>query len=107
MKALHTANATSTGGRTGHGVTGARGTERLFAVGNPARFVGAVKAAGRKAGVKVPEDSTVTAKVSFLDREDKEGFWISAPEISLLSIDKTTAEHLVRRKGFDVTLEVV
>jgi peroxiredoxin, Ohr subfamily len=140
MKVLYTAKATSTGGRTGHGATddgvldvtlttpremggdGARGTnpEQLFAVGYSACFLGAVKAAGRKTGVKIPEDSTVSAQVSFVDREDGEGFWIKAAlEVNLPGIDKDTAADVVRRahvicpyseisrKGFEVTLDVV
>lgn len=140
MKVLYTAKATSTGGRTGHGATddgvldvtlttpkemggdGARGTnpEQLFAVGYSACFLGAVKAAGRKTGVKIPEDATVTAQVSFVDREDGEGFWIKAAlEVNLPGIDKDTAADVVRRahvicpysevsrKGFEVTLDVV
>lgn len=118
MRVLYTAKATSTGGRTGHGATddgvldvtltdpkekggpGAPGTnpEQLFALGYSACFLGAVKAAGRKAGVKVPEDSTVTARGSLLDREDGEGFWIKAAlEVNLPGIDKVTAADLVRR----------
>ncbi|KKB13096.1 organic hydroperoxide resistance protein [Devosia geojensis] len=140
MKVLYTAKATSTGGRTGHGATddgvldvtlttpkemggdGARGTnpEQLFAVGYSACFLGAIKAAGRKTGVKIPEESTVTAQVSFVDREDGEGFWIKAAlEVNLPGIDKDTAADVVRRahvicpysevsrKGFEVTLDVV
>jgi Ohr subfamily peroxiredoxin len=140
MKVLYTAKATSTGGRTGHGATddgvldvtlttpkemggdGARGTnpEQLFAVGYSACFLGAIKAAGRKAGVKIPEESTVTAQVSFVDREDGEGFWIKAAlEVNLPGIDKDAAADVVRRahvicpysevsrKGFEVTLDVV
>lgn len=140
MKAPYTAKATSTGGRTSHsatddgvldvtlteprekGGTGAPGTnpKQLFAVGHSACFLGPVKAASRKADVKVPEASTVTAKASFLDRADAEGFWIKAAlEINLPGIDQATTEDLVRRalvicpfsevsrKGFEVSLDAV
>jgi Ohr subfamily peroxiredoxin len=140
MKVMYTARATSTGGRTGHGKTddgvlevdlttpkemggdGARGTnpEQLFAVGYSACFLGALKAAGRKAGVKISDDSTVTAEVSFTDRDDGEGFWIKAAlKVNLPGLDKATADDVVQkahvicpysevsRKGFDVSLDVV
>ena len=72
MKIMYTARATSTGGRSGHGVTddgvldvtlttpkelggdGATGTnpEQLFAVGYSACFLGAIKGAARD-GIRV------------------------------------------------------
>ena len=140
MKTMYTTSATSTGGRAGHGRTadgvlevtlttpkeiggdGARGTnpEQLFALGYSACFLGAIKAAAGKTGTKIAEDSTVTAEVSFTDRDDGEGFWIKADlKISLPGLDKQTAEDVVRRahvicpysevsrKGFNVTLDVV
>lgn len=140
MKTMYTTSATSTGGRAGHGRTadgvlevtlttpkeiggdGARGTnpEQLFALGYSACFLGAIKAAAGKTGTKIAEDSTVTAEVSFTDRDDGEGFWIKADlKISLPGLDKQTAKDVVRRahvicpysevsrKGFNVTLDVV
>ena len=139
MKIMYTARATSTGGRSGHGVTddgvldvtlttpkelggdGATGTnpEQLFAVGYSACFLGAIKGAARKSKTTISEDSTVTAEVSFRDREDGEGFWIQAAlKVHLPGLDKATAEDVVRRahiicpysevsrKGFEVTLDV-
>jgi len=140
MKTMYTTQATATGGRTGSAKTqdgvlevtlttpkelggdGARGTnpEQLFALGYSACFLGAVKAAGRKAGVKIPEDATVTASVSFTDRDDQEGFWIKAAlEVHLPGIEKSVAEDVVQkahvicpysevsRNGFNVDLTVV
>ena len=139
-KIMYTARATSTGGRSGHGATddgvldvtlttpkemggdGARGTnpEQLFAVGYSACFLGAIKAAARKTSTKIAEDSTVTAEVSFRDRDDGEGFWIQAAlKVHLPGLDTATAEDVVRRahiicpysevsrNGFNVTLDVV
>lgn len=141
-KIMYTARATTTGGgrNHGHGVTddgvldvtltspkemggdGARGTnpEQLFAVGHSACFLGAMHAAARKSGDKLPEDTSVSAEVSFTDREDGEGFWIqSALKISIPGMDKAKAEDIVRRahvicpysevsrKGFKVDLQVV
>jgi Ohr subfamily peroxiredoxin len=141
MKNVYTARATAVGGRGGGtartddgaldvtivspkemGGTGAPGTnpEQLFAVGYSSCFLGAVKHVARKAGVKPGDDWTVTAEVSFLDREDDVGFWISAAlKIKLGDLDKPQAEDLVRkahevcpyseasRKGFNVTLDVI
>ena len=118
MKIMYTARATSTGGRSGHGVTddgvldvtlttpkelggdGATGTnpEQLFAVGYSACFLGAIKGAAHKIKTTSSEDSTVTAEVRFRDREDGEGFWIQAAlKVHLPGLDKATAEDVVRR----------
>jgi Ohr subfamily peroxiredoxin len=118
MKVLYTAHATSTGGRTGHGRTddgkidvdlstpkemggdGGAGTnpEQLFAVGYSACFLGALKAAARKSGHKIPEDATVTAHISFADREDNEGFGITAKlDVHVPGLDKATVEDIVAR----------
>jgi osmotically inducible protein OsmC len=139
-KIMYTARATSTGGRTGHGATddgvldvtlttpkemggdGARGTnpEQLFAVGYSACFLGAMKAAARKSGDKIPDDATVTAEVSFRDREDGEGFWIQAAlKAHIPGMDQAKAQDIIQRahiicpysevsrKGFEVDLQVV
>lgn len=52
--------------------------EQLFAMGYSACFLGAMKGAAKKAGKALPEDATVTAAVSFADREDGVGFTIVA-----------------------------
>jgi Ohr subfamily peroxiredoxin len=120
MKALYTAHATATrGGRAnGHtrtddgkidvnlstpkemGGDGGPGTnpEQLFAAGYAACFLGAVKLAASKSGHKIAEESTVTAAISFADREDNEGFAILAKlEVHLPGIDKATADDIVAR----------
>lgn len=138
-KIMYTARATSTGGRSGHGATddgvldvtlttpkelggdGARGTnpEQLFALGYSACFLGAMKAAARKSGDKIPEDATVTAEVSFIDRADGEGFWIQAALKAIIpGMDKAKADDIIQRahvicpysevsrNGFNVDLQV-
>jgi osmotically inducible protein OsmC len=118
LKILYTARATSTGGRTGTAATddgkvavmlstpremggdGGPGTnpEQLFALGYSACFLGALKAAGRKDGVKIPEDATVSAAVSFLDREDNVGFSIAAAlEIEANGVERAKLEALVQQ----------
>lgn len=74
--------------------------EQLFALGYSACFLGAMKGAAKKAGKALPEDATVTAAVSFADREDGVGFTIVAaleanvPGWSKDDIDATmTAAH--------------
>ena len=52
--------------------------EQLFAMGYSACFLGAMKAAASRAKKTLPEDATVTAAVSFADREDNVGFGIVA-----------------------------
>ena len=52
--------------------------EQLFAMGYSACFLGAMKGAARKAGKALPEDTVVTAAVSFADREDGVGYGIVA-----------------------------
>lgn len=52
--------------------------EQLFAMGYSACFLGAMGLAARRAKKTLPEDSTVTAAVSFADREDNVGFTIVA-----------------------------
>ncbi len=98
MKIVYTTRASSTGGRTGQAETedgkvavklstpkamggdDGPGTnpEQLFAMGYSACFLGAMKGAARKAGKSLPEDTKVTASVSFADREDGVGFGIVA-----------------------------
>jgi Ohr subfamily peroxiredoxin len=98
MKITYTAHATATNG--GRGVGEARtdddrlavkfstpkamggddgpGTnpEQLFALTYSACFLGAMRAAAKRAGKELPGDATVTADISFADREDKVGFTI-------------------------------
>jgi osmotically inducible protein OsmC len=98
MKIVYTAHATATNGgrgvgeaQTDDGKLGVKfstpkamggddgpGTnpEQLFALGYSACFLGAMRAAAKRAGQKLPDDATVTADVSFGDREDNVGFTI-------------------------------
>jgi Ohr subfamily peroxiredoxin len=99
-KVLYTTEATATGaGRGGgHSATkdgkisvdfsvpkemggdGGPGTnpEQLFATGYAACFLGALHVAAGREKTKLPEGSTITATVSFADREDNVGFAIVA-----------------------------
>ncbi|MEO6014623.1 MAG: Ohr family peroxiredoxin [Devosia sp.] len=52
--------------------------EQLFSLAYSACFLGAMGAAARKAGKKLPPESTVDAYVSFADREDNVGYSIVA-----------------------------
>lgn len=112
-KTLYTARATATGGREGRSKTedgmldftltppkemGGAGTgvnpEQLFAAGYSACFLGAVKFAGRQAGVAVSDDASVTAAVSI--GPIPKGFGLAVElTVSLPGIDKDTAQKLV------------
>jgi len=50
--------------------------EQLFALGYSACFLGAMRAAAKRAGKSLPQEATVEAAVSFADREDNVGFAI-------------------------------
>jgi len=50
--------------------------EQLFALGYSACFLGAMSGAARKQGKKLPEGASVSADVSFADRDDNVGFTI-------------------------------
>jgi len=50
--------------------------EQLFALGYSACFLGAMGGAARKQGKKLPEGASVSADVSFADRDDNVGFTI-------------------------------
>jgi osmotically inducible protein OsmC len=99
MKIIYTTASTATdGGRLGHAGTadgkvnvdlsipkemggdGGPGTnpEQLFATGYAACFLGALNGVARKEKTKLPEGTTVTASVSFADREDGVGYTIVA-----------------------------
>lgn len=109
-------SATSTGGREGNskvddgsmsaklstpkelGGGGGDGTnpEQLFAMGYSACFLGAMKAVAPSLKLKVPEDTTVQAKVGIGPRSEG-GFGITADlTISLPGLDKADAEKLVQ-----------
>lgn len=115
MPILYTTKATATGGRSGRSVSedgvldvtlttpkelggdGARGTnpEQLFAAGYSACFLGALKFVAAKEKVKIPEDTTVTAKVGIGPRADGGGFEIDvALSVNIPGVDKDVAEKL-------------
>lgn len=119
MKIVYTTRATaSNGGRgRGHGETedgkvsvnfstpkamggdDGPGTnpEQLFAVGYAACFLGAMHAAARRGKITLPEEATVTAEVSFADREDNVGFGIVAKLIATVpGMDKSEVEALLK-----------
>ena len=116
MKVLYTTQATSTGGRSGSsksadgalavtlttpkelGGDGAAGTnpEQLFAAGYSACFLGALKFVAGKANVKIPADTTVSAKIGIGPRDDGQGFGIEAAlTITIPGLDRATAQTLV------------
>jgi lipoyl-dependent peroxiredoxin len=117
---LYTAHATSTGGRTGSGATddgrlsvtldtpkemggnGGQGTnpEQLFAVGYSACFLGALKAVARGEKVKIPNEATIDAAVSFGENanEGASGFNIAVElTVHIPGFDHAQAEELVHK----------
>lgn len=117
-KALYTAQATSTGGRTGSSSTpdgrlsltlstpkelggdGGSGTnpEQLFAAGYSACFIGAIKAVARSQKLSLPGEVSITADVSIGPMTGKPGaFGIAAAlAVSLPGLDRAAAEALVK-----------
>ena len=115
--ALYTAQAISTGGRTGStkssdgrislqlstpkelGGDSGPGTnpEQLFASGYSACFIGAMKAVAARQKIALPADVTIKADVSIGPMTGKEGaFGIAvAMAISVPGMDKAAAEALV------------
>lgn len=118
MKVLYTTRATATGGRNGEAATedgkvavrlsvpkemggdGGPGTnpEQLFATGYSACFLGALRNVAGKAKVTIPPEATVTAEVSFADRQDNVGFTIKAAlTIAVPGADRAVIEDLVQK----------
>ena len=117
-KALYTATATSTGGRTGTtessdgkvklqlstpkelGGDSGPGTnpEQLFASGYSACFIGAIKAVGARQKIAVPANTSITAQVSIGPMAGKPGaFSIDAAlAITIPGMDRAAAEALVK-----------
>ncbi|EKT4523373.1 organic hydroperoxide resistance protein [Pseudomonas putida] len=108
---LYTAQTHTTGGRDGRGRTadgqldlplsppgsGRPGTnpEQLFAIGWSACFIGALRRAGQKHNVRVPEDVAVNAEVSLGNTEDG-GFALAARlTVHLPGLDAPVKETLV------------
>jgi lipoyl-dependent peroxiredoxin len=116
-KALYTAHATSTGGRTGTtrssdgaialtlvtprelGGAGGAGTnpEQLFAAGYSACFIGAMKAVAASQKLKLPDDVGIDAAVGIGPHTGKPGaFGIEvAMTIHVPGMDKAAVEKLV------------
>ena len=117
-KALYTAHATSTGGRTGStessdgkiklqlstpkelGGDNGPGTnpEQLFASGYSACFIGAMKAVARNQKISLPAEVSIQADVSIGPMTGKPGaFGIAvAMAVSVPGMDKAAAEALVK-----------
>jgi Ohr subfamily peroxiredoxin len=116
-KALYTAHATSTGGRTGStessdgkiklqlstpkelGGDSGPGTnpEQLFAAGYSACFIGAMKAVARSQKIALPAEVSIKSDVSIGPMTGKPGaFGIAvAMAVSIPGMDKAAAEALV------------
>ena len=116
-KAVYTAHATSTGGRTGStessdsriklnlstpkelGGDGGAGTnpEQLFAAGYSACFIGALKAVAARQKVALPAEVSIKSDVSIGAMVGKPGaFGIAvAMAVSVPGMDKAAAEALV------------
>ncbi len=113
-KVVYTAQATSTGGRSGTskssdgvldvtlttpkelGGDGARGTnpEQLFAAGYSACFIGAMKHVAMGKKISLPADTSITAKVGI--GPIPAGFGIQvAMDITIPGMDREQAEELV------------
>lgn len=120
MKITYTAHATASGGGRGRGHSetddgkvsvnfstpkamggdDGPGTnpEQLFAVGYSACFLGAMHNASRRAKTPLTDEATVTAGVSFADREDNVGFGIVARLTATVpGMDKAEVDDLMRR----------
>jgi len=117
-KAIYTAQATSTGGRTGTtkssderialqlstpkelGGDSGPGTnpEQLFAAGYSACFIGAMKAVAARQKISLPAEVSITADVSIGPMTGKAGaFGIAvAMKVSVPGMDRAAAEDLVR-----------
>lgn len=111
-KALYTAKATVTGGRSeGHGVTddgeldvqlrapdegGGTNPEQLFAVGWAACFEGAIGVVGRRERAEVG-DVSIASQVSLIPSEDRTFRLAAALDVTLPQVDDPElAERIVR-----------
>jgi Ohr subfamily peroxiredoxin len=116
-KTIYSAQATSTGGRTGTSHTadgkldltlstpkelggdGGAGTnpEQLFAVGYSACFIGAIKAVAGRNKIKVPDDVSITADVGIGPMTGKAGaFGVEvALAVTIPGMERAEAEKLV------------
>ena len=72
--------------------------EQLFAMGYSACFLGALKFAAGKEGVKIPDDARVSADVGIGPRDDGKGFGIAVKlTIAAPGIEKAKLEDLVQK----------
>jgi Ohr subfamily peroxiredoxin len=118
MNVLYSIQATATGGREGSakssdgvldvvltvpkelGGGGGNGTnpEMLFAAGYSACFLGALKFVAGQAGIKIPEEATVTGQVGIGKRDDGGGFGIEVElTITVPGLEKAQVEDLVAK----------
>ena len=120
IKTLYTAHATSLGGRGGGTAKTADGAldlkiddptemggkgegvnpEQLFAVGYSSCYLGAMKFVAGKMSppVKLSEQSSTTAHVSFGTRDDGEGFGLEVVmDVNLPGIDKAVAQDIAAK----------
>ena len=118
MKILYTTEATSSGGPERKTFTadgnlsvslsmpkelggpGGSGTnpEQLFAMGYSACFMSALKFVANKSKVVIPEDASVTAKVSMGMRDDGEGFGFGVElAIRIPGLERTSLDELVQK----------
>ena len=115
---VYTAHAHTTGGRTGTSATddgrlsvtldtpkemggnGGPGTnpEQLFAAGYSACFLGALKAVARGEKVKIPDETTIDAAVSFGDNANGSGFNIAVElKVNVPGMEHDQAQALVEK----------
>ena len=118
MKAIYTAQCTSTGGRDGHsqssdgrlkvslsvpkemGGDSGSGTnpEQLFAAGYSACFIGAIKFAADQDKLALPDDIKIEARVGLGQNSNGAGFAISAAlTVYLSGMERSAAEALVAK----------
>ncbi|MET0313607.1 MAG: organic hydroperoxide resistance protein [Hansschlegelia sp.] len=118
MKVLYSTEAVATGGRTGSAATtdgnlkvdlvtakelggpGGAGTnpEQLFAAGYSACFLGALKFVAGREKVKIPDDTTVAAKVGIGQRDDGQGFGLDVSlTVTIPGLDRAQAEDLAAK----------
>ena len=115
VNVLYKTSSTATGGRDGHSKSndsdldivmsspkelggsgkGGHNPEQLFATGYAACFLGAMKAVAGKVGVKVPDDTIVTAHVGIGPRSEG-GFGLDIQlDITLPGLEPGKAKELV------------
>jgi osmotically inducible protein OsmC len=72
--------------------------EQLLATAYSACFLGAMGLAARRAKVSFPDDATVTADVSFADREDNVGFTMVAKLTAKApGVDQAALEDIMKK----------